>query len=129
MRRKACIICSASPQISESKPVRPASNTPTTVQSRPAKRKVSPKAAPWKPRAIARPVTISDEPARNMRPSTSFTCGRSSSPISEVPRTVTLLGLPLPRLGRLFSTTGSLLTRRRLSASVAMPGSDSTIAA
>ena len=37
-RRNACSICSASPQTSESKPVRPASNTPTTVQSREAKR-------------------------------------------------------------------------------------------
>jgi hypothetical protein len=28
--------------------------------------------------------------------------------VAEVPRTVTLLGLPLLRLGRLISTTGSL---------------------
>ena len=38
MRRKACIICSTSPQISESKPDLPPSKTPTTVHSRPAKR-------------------------------------------------------------------------------------------
>jgi hypothetical protein len=42
--------------------------------------------------------------------------------MAEVPRTVTLLGLPLPRLGRLLSTTGSPLSSRRPSAAVAMPG-------
>ena len=34
-RRKACISCSLSAQSSESKPLRPASSRPTTVQSRP----------------------------------------------------------------------------------------------
>jgi hypothetical protein len=42
--------------------------------------------------------------------------------MSDVPRTVTLLGLPLLRLGRLISTTGSALSSGRPSASVAMPG-------
>jgi hypothetical protein len=72
---------------------------------------------------------ISLVPGRNMRPSITRTCGRSSSPSAEVPRTVTLLGLPLLRLGRLISTTGSLLTRRRPSPLVAMPSRLSTIAA
>ena len=54
IRRNACSICSASPQISESKPVRPASNTPTTVQSRGAKRSVSPMAGAAKARRRSR---------------------------------------------------------------------------
>ena len=57
------------------------------------------------------------------------TCGRSSPPTADVPRTVTLLGLPLPRLGRLISTTGSRLTIVRPSASVAIPGRVSIIPA
>jgi hypothetical protein len=78
---------------------------------------------------MALPVTISLLPGRNMRPCTSRTCGRSARPSSEVPRTVTLLGLPLPRLGRLFSTTGSRDTIRRPCPSVAMPGRLSMMAA
>ena len=56
-----------------------------------------------------------------------MTPGRSCRPSSELPRTVTLLGLPLLRLGRLISTTGSGLNSGRPAASVATPGSvDST---
>ncbi len=129
MRRNACIIWSTSPQISESKPLPPASNNPTTVQSRPAKRSRSPSPAPSKPRAIARPATISEVPGRNIRPSTTRTCGRSASPALEVPRSVTLLGLPLPRLASEFSTTGSVLASGRPSAPIAIIGRLSTIAA
>ena len=50
-------------------------------------------------------------------------------PRADVPRSVTLLGLPLLRLGSVFSTTGSLLSRRWPSALLAMPGRLSTIAA
>ena len=53
-------------------PVCPASKTPTTVQSRDAKRSVSPRPAPWNPSAIERPAMTSAVPGRNMRPSTSL---------------------------------------------------------
>ena len=77
---------------------------------------------PAKPSAVLRPTTISLVPGRNIRPSTIFTPGRNCSPMSVVPRTVTLLALPLLRLGRLISTTGSALISVRPSALVAMPG-------
>ena len=54
-RRNAWIIWSASPQISESKPLPPASNTPTMVQSRSPKRRRSPMATPSKRSAMLLP--------------------------------------------------------------------------
>ena len=111
MRRNACIICSTSPQISESNAVLPASNTPTTVHCRPANDNCWPISTPANWRATELPTTISDEPARNMRPSMILTCGRSVLPISGRPRTTTLLRLVGSSIfGSEFSTTTSFDT-------------------
>jgi hypothetical protein len=107
----------------------PASNTPTTVQSREAKRSVSPRPAPLKSSAIERPAMISAVPGRNMRPSTRCTCGRSSSPCDVTPRITTFAGLPVLRLGSVISTTGSFDTSGRPAASSAICGSACTISA
>ena len=72
---------------------------------------------------------ISDVPGRNMRPSTMLTCGRSVSPCGVTPRITTLDALPLSRLGRLISTTGSFDRSLLPSSPVAIEGSDSTIEA
>ncbi len=72
---------------------------------------------------------ISDVPGRNIRPSTIFTCGRSSRPAGVAPRITTFDGLPESRFGRLISTTGSFEISFCPSAPVAMSGSVSTIAA
>ncbi len=109
--------------------MRPASNTPTTVQSREAKRSVSPTPAPRNPSAMARPVTTSAVPGRNIRPSARRTWGRSSIPASVTPRIVTFDGLPVSRLGRLMRTTGSRDTSRVPRDPVAMSGRLSTMPA
>ena len=64
-----------------------------------------------------------------MRPSTSFTCGRSSRPIGVTPRITTFAGLPVARFGRLMSTTGSLDTIGRPSLDSAILGRLSTMPA
>ena len=107
-RRKACMSWSASPQISELKPVLPASKMPTTVQSRMPKRSVSPIPAPVKRLETLSPAMISEEPGLGILPSTSFTWGRIAIDSSLTPRMMTFDGLSVPRLGRLMSTTTSL---------------------
>ena len=130
VRRNACSICSASPQISESKPVRPASNTPTTVQSREAKRSVSPRPAPWKPlgdRASgddlggARP----EHPALDHAAPAGAARARWASRRGSRRSTA----CPMPRLGRLMSTTGSLEISALPSSPIAMSGRLSTMPA
>ena len=110
MRRNACISVSTSPQISESKPLAPASNVPTTSQSRLAKCTFSPMRVPSKPRAMAPPTMISADPGANRRPAASFTCGRNASPLREVPRMMTLEGFCAPLLRSEMSTISSLET-------------------
>ena len=112
VRRNACIICSTSPQISESKPDLPPSKVPTTVHSRPAKRRRWPMSTPSKPSAMLCPTTISEVPARNMRPSTTFTWGRSFTPRGGSPRTTTFWGLSLPRFGICVRTSDLLRDER-----------------
>jgi len=107
VRRNACSICSASPQISEENALWPASITPTTVHSRCAKRSRSPMATPRNSRATLAPTTISVEPGRNRRPCATRTCGRSASPRSARPRIGTLLRLPVLSLISELSTTTS----------------------
>ena len=108
-RRNACSICSASPQISESNPVRPASNTPTTVQSRCAKRSVSPSPRRGSRCAIARPGDRSPTcragtcGPRRCAPAAAAR-GRSAS----TPRMTTLDGLPDLALGQVDEHDGLL---------------------
>ena len=129
-RRNACSSCSASPQISELKPVRPASNTPTTVQSRCAKRSVSPIAGAAE--------SLRDRAARDdLR-----RAGPEHAPFDDAhlrPQRQAFgrrrresrrwTGLPVSRLGRLMSTTGSFDMSLRPSSPVAISGNVSTIAA
>ena len=75
------------------------------------------------------PTMISDDPIRNRRPATSFTCGRRGIDASWTPRTTTLEWLPAPRLGRAIRTTTSLATSLRPSPPIATWGSISTIEA
>ncbi len=64
-----------------------------------------------------------------MRPSTSFTCGRSASPCGVTPRITTFDGLFDPRFGRLMRTTGSFETRRSPASPIAMSDRLSTMPA
>ena len=126
VRRNAWTIWSASPQISESKPLPPASNTPTMVHSRNPKRRRSPMATPSKRSAMLLPTTISELPGRQVRPATMCTWGRRTRPRSPAPRITTFEGLPLPRLGSEISTSTSFETSGRPSRSSATSGCDST---
>ncbi len=73
---------------------------------------------------------ISDEPERNIRPCTTFTCGLSTLPISGTPRTTTLLRLfGWSIFGREFSTTTSFETSARPSGPRATSGAVSISAA
>ena len=127
--RKACMSWFASPQISELKARLPASKMPTTVQSRMAKRKLSPTPPPRKRRAMLAPAMSSADPGRGSRPLISLTWGRNSSDSGWMPRMVTWEVWPLPRLGRLISTSSSLARRRRPRSPRATWGSVSTTAA
>src|SRR5438132_602468 len=78
-RPNACMNWSASPQISESKAVPPASAMPTTVQRSPPKASSAPRATPLKSDAMPFPTTTSCVPNWKGRPWTIWTPGRSSS--------------------------------------------------
>ena len=67
---------------------------------------------PAKRAAMLAPAIISDVPGRNRRPSFILTCGRSTKPISEVPRTTTLEGRLSPARSSDISTTVSFDTMR-----------------
>jgi hypothetical protein len=67
-------------------------------------------------------------PGWNILPSTSLTCGRSTSPFGVTPRMTTFDALFEPRFGRLMRTTGSFEMSFRPSAPIAMSGRLSTIA-
>ena len=121
-RRNACMSCSTSPQISELKPVLPASNTPTTAHSRAAKPMVRPNSAPSNRAATPWPTAISARPGRGSRPASMRTCGRMASEAAEIPRIVTLELEPEPRLRRLISTTTSRAASGRPSGPVAISG-------
>jgi hypothetical protein len=122
VRRNACINWSTSPQTSESNPLDPASNMPTTVQARCAKCSWSPIRVFSNPRAIAPPTMISELPGENIRPATSRTCGRSRRPDSETPRITTFDGFCAPIFLSEIRMTVSLLMSGRESGPVASAG-------
>src|SRR2546426_516741 len=85
-RPNACMNWSTSPQISESKPVPPASAIPTTVQRSPPNASSAPSATPLNWVAMLFPTTTSCVPNWKGRPWTMWTLGRSSSARGDTPR-------------------------------------------
>ncbi len=98
------MIWSTSPQISESNPLPPASNTPTTLQSDPPNFSDCPMATPAKFFAMFFPTITSPVPNENILPSVIRTRSRSAREAASTPRTVTFPMSPLAALRRLIMT-------------------------
>ena len=88
--RNTGMICSFSPQISDSNAEPLAVKRHTTVQSRPAKRSVSPTPVWSKRPAIFSPTQISDFPDSGRRPATTWMLERTDQTAGLTPRTTTL---------------------------------------
>ena len=113
---------SASAQISESKPVRPASKIPTTRQSLKPNRRVWPKPVPLNRLAMLPPIRISELPGLMKRPELSLTWGRRRREISVMPRMETFPVALVPALGRAIRTMTSRAARGFPSVSWAISG-------
>ena len=114
--------CSFSPQISDSSAEPAAAKCPTTIQSRLAKRSVSPIAVWAKRGTIFFPRMISLRPEANFRPATRWML-RTANASSFTPRATTLLTPSPTARGMLITTKTSGLTSGRASAPLAIRGS------